>query len=546
MKRYGNLFQQITSLDNLSFAFDKATKGKKWRENIKEAIKNKVQIILSIQDQLKNHTYHTSHYHTKVIHEPKERVIYVLPFAPDRIVHHAIMHVVEPIFEKKLIYDTYACRIGKGQIKASARCLEYTKKYKYCLQLDVAKFYPSIPHQQLKEQLRTIFKDKELLWLLDDIIDSVEGDRNVPIGNYLSQWFGNLYLSMLDRFIISQGHSKLVRYCDDLLVFSNDKQSLNNLKGKVNTYIVDSLKLNLSRADTIRTSKGIKFLGYRHFPQGFKLLKRKTAQRIKRRCSLIAKNKIKYIKLDRVKGQLASAIGWLKYCNSYNFRNTLNLASLCTRFNVCNRLVVSMYDVEDFLEPKEQLGISVPITVLINKAVVFYGSKICKKRNRELLRLHFKLLDNTLTEKQRVYVSFTESKRMMFLFEKYKNKFPFTARIIKQNKAYSLVSVKRDMTMKGFPKHLNTKADYEYIKANFDRELWLPEYQKLLESYKDWFFIKELESEEEGITDDTHKVVVSEQDDKTTYSQYELQENPNAKLFRIGYTVSEVEQIVNE
>ena len=100
--------------------------------------------------------------------------------------------------------------------------------------------------------------------------------------------------------------------------------------------------------------------------------------------------------------------------------------------------------------------------------------------------------------------------------------------------------------MKGFPKHLNTKADYEYIKANFDRELWLPEYQKLLESYKDWFFIKELESEEEGITDDTHKVVVSEQDDKTTYSQYELQENPNAKLFRIGYTVSEVEQIVNE
>lgn len=100
--------------------------------------------------------------------------------------------------------------------------------------------------------------------------------------------------------------------------------------------------------------------------------------------------------------------------------------------------------------------------------------------------------------------------------------------------------------MQGFPKTLNSKEDYLYIKENFDKSLWLPEFQNLLDSYKDWFFVSNLDSEDEGTTDDTHKVVVSENEDTTTYAQYELQENPTAKIFRLGFTVDEVTAIVNE
>jgi len=547
MKRYGNLFQQIISIENLSYAFDKATKGKKWRDNIKEAIKNKDQIIQSIHKQLKSHTYHTSAYVTKTIYEPKERIIYILPFAPDRIVHHAIMRIVESIFEKKLVYDTYACRIGKGQIKASDRCFQYTKKYSYCLQLDISKFYPSIPHLKLKQFLRTIFKDKELLWLLDDIIDSVEGDRNVPIGNYLSQWFGNLYLSSLDRFCIQHGFSKLVRYCDDLIIFSDSKSALQHFKQLVISFVNNSLSLQLSRADIIKTSKGVKFLGYRHFPT-HKLIKKKTAQRIKQRCkSLLANVQKKKITIKKAKGQVASAIGWIKHSNSHNLFVSLGLVKLCKELNVCKDYIVN--DVEDFLEPKEQLGINVPIATLINKAVVFYGAKVCLKKHKELLRLHYKIIDIHNRESKYVYVTFTESKRLIYLFNKYKDQLPFTARLIKVNRAYSLISTRRT-SMKGYPRHLNTRADYDFVRQNFEKSLWLPDYEALLNSYQEWFFVKHLDAESEGINDATHKVItvtpIDNDGTPTSYDQYELRTNPQARIFELGFSVEEVQQIIKD
>lgn len=546
MKRYSNLYDQIISIDNLSLAFDRATKHKKWRLNIQRCMAHKDEIIQSIHTTLKRGHYHTSKYKTKIIHEPKERIIYVLPFAPDRVVHHAIMRIIEPIFESKLIYDTYACRTGKGQIKASDRCLEYTKKYKYVLQLDISKFYPSINHTILKQQLCKIFKDKRLLDLLFEIIDSIEGNYNVPIGNFLSQWFGNIYLNVFDRFIIKQGFSKLVRYCDDILVFSDDKQALAELKDKAKEYLHSELELRLSRADIIKTTRGVKFLGYRHFPQGYRLLKKVTALRIKRRLKhLPEKLERNTIRVSKAKGQVASALGWLTHCNGYNLQQSLNIAHLCRLTNVRTDDLVK--DVDDILETKEKLGVRVPISVLVNKPVVFYGAKICNKKSKEFLRIHFKLLDKDLNEVPTVYVSFTESKRLIFLLTKYSEQMPFTGKLIQTTKAYCLTSI-RSNEMKGFPKHLNSKKDYLYIRAHFDRELWLPEYQKLLDSRFDWFFVEDLESKEQGIEDDTHKIVeTTDTETQTTkYAQYEYRENPTAKIFRIGFTVAEVEELMNE
>lgn len=543
MKRYGFLYKDIISLENLSIAFDKATKGKKRRDYIQSAIQNKDILLEQLHLTLLNHTYTTSQYSIKTVHEPKERIIYVLPFFPDRIVHHAIMNIIEPILDKKMIADTYACRKGKGQTKASDKCQQYVCKYQYVLQLDVKKFYPSIPHNNLKHQLRFIFKDNELLWLLDNIIDSIDGERNVPIGNYLSQWFGNIYLNKLDRYIISLGFSKIVRYCDDLLVFSNSKTDLQILQQKLNRFIHLSLDLEFSRSDIIKTSKGIKFLGYRHFPDGHRLIKKKTALRIKQRLqNLPYQLQHHLITVDKARGQVASALGWFSHCNSYHLQQHLNFKSLCEATGI-----FQMKDVYDFLDPKERLGIRLPIQALFDKPVSFYGAKICKRKNKEFLRLHFKLLDSHLTESENVYVSFTESKRLIYLFLKYQNQLPFTAKLIKTNKAYSLGSIRGEI-MKGFPKHLNSKEDYLYIKDNFEKTLWLPEFQKLLDSMKDWVYIKQLDNEANGITDETHKVISFEDltTKQLTYAQYELQVIPTAKIFQLGFSVQEVQSIIDK
>lgn len=545
MKRYGNLFQDIISLENLSIAFDKAARNKKWRNSVISAYEHKEEIIQGIRNSLLNKTYKTSEYITKTIYEPKERLIYILPFAPDRVVHHAVMNILEPILDKKLIYDTYSCRKGKGQLRASDRCLSYCKKYKYCLQLDISKFYPSINHLRLKQILRCIFKDKDLLWLLDEIIDSTHTPTNVPIGNYLSQWFGNIYLNTLDRFCIKAGFTKIIRYCDDLLVFSNSKEDLNNFRTKV-IYLCKSLELRLSKTNLIKTTKGIKFLGFRHFPKGYKLLKKSTATRLKNRLTYLIENYINNrTSYSKAQGQLASALGWFNSVNAYNFSRKLRFAYLCKEFNICTERIIIMNHLEDILEPEDRLGIVLPMSVLINKPVIFLGSDLFIKKDIKYLRISFHLLNSSRKDPV-LYVSFTKSEVLIKLFNKYKSKLPFDGMITKVNNWYSLVPTSWSNIMKGFPKHLNTKEDYLYIKEHFERDLWVPEFQKLLDTTSDWFFVKNLDKAEDGIDDDTHKIVETEisSDEPSVISQYEFRENPDAKLYKLGFTVEEVQQLI--
>ena len=198
MKRYGNLWNKIVTKENLLLAYRKARRGKSWQQAVQEIDKNVDYYINSLHNLLVNDSYKTASYRTKIIYEPKMRTIFILPFFPDRIIHHAIMNVLEPIWDKLFTYHSYACRHGKGQHKGSKYCMSLVHKYKYCLKCDVSKFYPSINHKVLKGIIRKKIKDQQILKLLDEIIDSIDGDTNVPIGNYLSQWFGNLYLNELE------------------------------------------------------------------------------------------------------------------------------------------------------------------------------------------------------------------------------------------------------------------------------------------------------------------------------------------------------------
>lgn len=329
MKRHGNLWKQIIDRDNLLVAYKLARKGKKRKPGIKKFARNLDANLDLIHDMLATHTFTTSPYNTRTIYEPKKREIFILPFYPDRVVQHAIMNVLEPIWDRLFINESYACRAGKGMHKGSTKTMEYIRKNKYCLKCDIRKFYPSINHSVLKQIVRQKIKDKDLLWLLDDIIDSYPGETNTPIGNYTSQWFGNLYMNELDKYVKQVLRVKCyLRYCDDFLFFANSKDELHDIADKVKAFCADKLQLTLSKCDLFPVSRGVDFLGYRHFPK-YILLRKSTAKRAKRRIASIIKRARKHkITLGQFRSTVASYMGWMCWAKTYNLRRKMNLEQL--------------------------------------------------------------------------------------------------------------------------------------------------------------------------------------------------------------------------
>lgn len=228
MKRYKNLYNEIISVENLKIADNKARKGKRKQYGVRKHLENEEENILNLNKSLINRDFTTSEYKTFKIFEGKEREIFQLPYFPDRIVHHSIMNILEPIFVSIFTADTYSCIKGRGVHSASYKLRKILKKdvknTKYCLKIDIRKFYPSIDNSILKTLLRRKFKDKDLLYLLDNIIDSTKG---VAIGNYTSQFFANFYLTYFDHWIKEDLKVKyFFRYCDDIIILSDDKDKL--------------------------------------------------------------------------------------------------------------------------------------------------------------------------------------------------------------------------------------------------------------------------------------------------------------------------------
>ena len=256
---------------------------------------------------LVNKTYSTSPYITFTIFEPKERIIFRLPYFPDRITHHAVMNVLEPVFVSTFTSDTYSCIKGRGihaaayAVKKSLRDVPGTR---YCLKLDIRKFYPSVDHDVLKALLRRKIKDQDLLWLLDGIIDSAEG---LPIGNYLSQYFANFYLTYFDHWMKEdRGVKYYFRYADDLVILSDNKPYLHQLLIEIRAYLQDNLKLTVKHNNQVFPvdQRGIDFVGYVFYHTH--ILLRKS----------IKQNFARMLAGNRNDKSIASYKGWAHHCNS--------------------------------------------------------------------------------------------------------------------------------------------------------------------------------------------------------------------------------------
>jgi hypothetical protein len=313
MKRIGNIYHKITSLKNLHEADAKAQKGKSNHYGVLIHNQNQEGNLLVLQDLLESKTYHTSEYDVFNIFEPKERTVYRLPYFPDRITHHAIMNVLEPIFVESFTTDTYSC-IKKRGIHLLLRKLRHDLKdiegTRYCLKLDIKKFYPSIDHDVMKGLLRRKFKDKDLLWLLDEIVDSAPG---LPIGNYLSQYLANFYLSYFDHWLKEQKKVKYYyRYADDIVILAGDKPTLHKLLIDIEEYL-KGLKLEVKENHQVFPVevRGIDFVGY---------VFRHSHIRIRKE---IKKNFARKLAKNPNHPSKASYLGWLGHCDAKHLTKKL-------------------------------------------------------------------------------------------------------------------------------------------------------------------------------------------------------------------------------
>jgi RNA-directed DNA polymerase len=343
MKRHGHLWDQVISFEALLRAAERARKGKRFRPAATSFHFDQERALWQLHHELAAKTYRPGAYRSFLIHEPKLRQISAAPYR-DRVVHHALVGVLEPIFERSFIADSYACRKDRGTHAAVRRCQHFARRFRYVLKADVRKFFPSLDHQVLKAAVAGKIKDRSVLWLIaqivdgsnpqeavldwfpgDDLLSPAERRRGIPIGNLTSQFFANVYLEPLDHFVKERLRVRgYVRYVDDFLVFGDDKQQLAEVRERVRDFLV-SLRLRLHPAKSVifPVRCGIRFLGYRVFPT-HRLLPKDNVRRFRRRVRAMqeqyAAGKMSFAEVYQ---RLMSWIGHAKQADTYRLRERL-------------------------------------------------------------------------------------------------------------------------------------------------------------------------------------------------------------------------------
>jgi RNA-directed DNA polymerase len=340
MKTIGNIFDRIVAFDNVLDSARKAAKGKREQQSVLLFFHHLEDNLWRIISDLQNKTWQPGPYTTFSIYSPKPRMISAAPFC-DRVVHHALIAVVGPLLDPTFIFDTYANRTGKGTHKAIRKYQQYLRKYRFAMKCDIRKFFPSIDHLVLESLLREKISCPETLWLIDTVIDNsniqeehlhyfpgddlftpFERRRGLPIGNLTSQFFANYYLNFLDHFVKEVLRCKgYLRYVDDFVLFSNDKDELWTWKMAIGKYLQNfRLVLNPRRTEVYPTTESKCFLGQRVF-RTHRLLPSANVRKAKRR--ILSTRSMDY------KTRRQSLSGWLghaRQADTFRLLSSLGLA----------------------------------------------------------------------------------------------------------------------------------------------------------------------------------------------------------------------------
>ena len=334
-------YAQVCDWDNLWLAWRKAAKGKRGRPAAAQFEYHLEDNLVTLQEELAAKRYQPGPYASFYIHEPKRRLISAAPFR-DRVVHHALCNVIEPVFERSFIADSYANRIGKGTHRALDRCQEFARRYHYVLPCDVRQFFPSIDHGILQETLHRKASDPEIRWLIGQIIASGVGvlsdaydvvyfpgddllaatrSRGLPIGNLTSQFWANCYLNPFDHFVQRELRcSGYVRYVDDFLLFADDKEQLWDWKQALIERLARFRLTIHGECTQVRpVTEGIPFLGFSVFPDRRRLKRRKGLAFLRRLRGLAECYADGEISLNEM---TAAVQGWV---NHVRFGNTVGL-----------------------------------------------------------------------------------------------------------------------------------------------------------------------------------------------------------------------------
>lgn len=332
MKTYRNLFNEIISFENLHAAYIQARRGKRYKSEVMGFGRRLEENLLALQQELIGGRYRTGAYRVFYVYEPKKRLIAALPFR-DRVVHHALIRVIEPIWEQRFIYDSYACRVGKGTHAGVERLTRFLRKARrqwaqtYVLKLDVHSYFPSINHAVLLDLLARRIKDRYVMSLIGEIVSSWPpgGGVGLPIGNLTSQFFANVYLHELDMFVKHILKARYyIRYMDDAVILHYDKRWLHETKRQISQFLHERLHLELnSKTNVFPAEQGINFLGYRIW-WSHRLLRRRSVKAMRRKLKafqrLYAEGEIDF---ETINASIQSWIGHAKHANTYRLRTRL-------------------------------------------------------------------------------------------------------------------------------------------------------------------------------------------------------------------------------
>ena len=331
MKTWKNLYRCLCSFENLLAAAVKAQRAKRYRREVYEFHARLEENVLQLQRELETQAWQPGGYREFFVHDPKTRLISAAPYR-DRVVHHALCNVIEPLFDRTFIFDSYACREGKGTHAAADRYTAFSRRARYVLKCDISRYFASVRHDALYEMLGRRIADRRVLWLCERVIRSRgdvgllwPGGRGIPLGNQTSQFFANLYLNGFDHWLKEDVRCRYyIRYVDDFVILDDDKRRLHRLVGLIEERLATlGLTLHARKRAVFPVSAGCDFMGYRIWPT-HRRIRPANGYRFQRRLVTMKQDyKAGAITTAHIRDSLASWIGHARHADTCGLRKAI-------------------------------------------------------------------------------------------------------------------------------------------------------------------------------------------------------------------------------